>query len=207
MAFMIGKHAPDFDLEAMHGGKFRRIRLADYRGRWLVVLFYPLDFAFVCPTQLCAFSDRLDEFERLDADVIGVSVDSKFTHLTWLRQQRSDGGVEGLRYPLLADLGREMASAYRVLSDAGVAFRGAFVIDPDGVVQHATINNLSIGQSVDEILRVLQACRCVREHGAACAADCKPREGTVVADVTPACETSGRLTSERGFFRTEHSAA
>src|SRR2546430_5415804 len=100
MAFMIGKHAPNFELEAMHCGEFKQIRLADYRGRWLVVLFYPLDFTFVCPTELCAYSDRLDEFNDIGADVVGVSVDSKFTHLAWFRQQRMEGGVEGLRYPL-----------------------------------------------------------------------------------------------------------
>jgi len=195
MAFMIGKHAPSFELEAMHGGEFKRVRLADYRGRWLVVLFYPLDFTFVCPTELCAYSDRLDEFNEIGADVIGVSVDSKFTHLAWYRQQRIEGGVEGLRYPLLADLGREMASAYRVLSDAGVALRGCFIIDPEGVVQHATINNLSVGRSVDETLRLLQACQFVRDNGEVCPADWRPGDDTIVPDV----ESARNFFAQRAF--------
>jgi peroxiredoxin (alkyl hydroperoxide reductase subunit C) len=197
MALMIGRHAPDFDLDAMHQGEFSRVRLADYRGRWLVVLFYPLDFTFVCPTELCAFSDRLHEFTKLGADVLGVSVDSKFTHLAWYRTLRRDGGIDRLRYPLAADLGREMATAYRVLTDAGVALRGLFVIDPDGVVQHATLNNLSVGRSVDETLRLLQACQFTRENGEVCPADWQPGEEAIVPDVA----------SAREFFRMEHSAA
>jgi len=177
MAFMIGKHAPNFELDAMHGGEFKQIRLADYRGRWLVVLVYPLDFTFVCPTELCAYSDRLDEFNEIGADVIGVSVDSKFTHLAWFRQQRMEGGVEGLRYPLLADLGREMSSAYRVLNDGGVALRGCFIIDPDGVVRHASVTDQNVGRSPDETLRVVQALR----TGALCPVGWRPGEPTLKA--------------------------
>src|SRR5436190_13018386 len=175
---LIGKPAPAFEVEAVVDQQFKLVALDDFRGRWLVILFYPLDFTFVCPTELCAFSDRADEFAALDADVIGVSIDSQFTHLAWTRQPRQQGGVESLQIPLLADIKRDMARAYDVLNDQGVALRGLFVIDPDGIVQHATINNLSIGRSVDEALRVLQACQFARSSGDVCPANWQPGEET-----------------------------
>ncbi len=173
MATLVGKEAPTFSLDAVINGQFKQISLDDYEGKWLVVFFYPLDFTFVCPTEILAFSDRIDEFKKLGAEVVGVSVDSKYTHLAWTEKPRDAGGIQGLKYPLVSDLHKQMSVDYGVLHD-GVALRGLFIIDPDGVIQHATINNLAVGRSVDETLRVLTAFQYVRENGEVCPANWKP---------------------------------
>jgi len=182
MPAQVGRPAPNFSLDAVHQGNFKRLSLEDFKGKWLVVFFYPLDFTFVCPTEILAFSDRLTEFHKLGAEVVGVSVDSKYTHLAWTEKPREQGGISGLSYPLLADLNKQMAAEYGVLTDAGVALRGLFLIDPEGVVQHATINNLGVGRSVDETLRVLQAFQYVKAHGEVCPADWKPGGKSMKAD-------------------------
>jgi peroxiredoxin (alkyl hydroperoxide reductase subunit C) len=183
MSQIVGRKAPEFALEGVLNGNFSTYRLADYRGKWVVLFFYPLDFTFVCPTEILAFSDRLGEFRKVGADVLGASIDSKFSHLAWTEKPREEGGIKGLAYPLLEDLGKDLARDYGVLSEDGkVALRGLFLIDPDGVVQHATINNLGVGRSVDETLRVLQAFQFVREHGEVCPADWKPGTKTMKAD-------------------------
>lgn len=182
MSSVVGNQAPEFSLDAVHEGQFKTIANGDYTGRWLVLFFYPLDFTFVCPTEILAFSDRLDEFEAAGADVVGVSVDSKFTHLAWTEKPREEGGIAGLRYPLISDFGRTLAEAYGVLNEGGVALRGLFVVDPDGVVQHATINNLAIGRSVDEALRVVQAAQFAREHGEVCPANWQPGDSGMKPD-------------------------
>jgi peroxiredoxin (alkyl hydroperoxide reductase subunit C) len=181
-SLQVGKPVPAFVLDAVQEGEFKKISPADYRGRWLVLLFYPLDFTFVCPTELCAFSDRLDEFAALDADICGISVDSQFSHHAWAQRPRNEGGVRGLRFPLLSDLNRQAAQAFGVLNDQGVALRALIIIDPQGVVQHATVNNLSVGRSVDETLRTLSACRFTRENGEVCPADWKPGDATITPD-------------------------
>lgn len=182
MAALVGKKAPAFSLDAVHDGQFKIITLDEFRGKWLVIFFYPLDFTFVCPTEILAFSDRHDEFKKLKAEIVGVSVDSKFTHLAWTERDRKQGGILGLKYPLLADLNKTMAADYGVLGDGGVALRGLFTIDPDGIVQHSTINNLAVGRSVDETLRVLQAFQFTREHGEVCPANWKPGSDTMIPD-------------------------
>ena len=183
MSQIVGRKAPDFALEGVLNGRFGTYRLSEHRGRWVVLFFYPLDFTFVCPTEILAFSDRLGEFRKLGAEVLGASVDSKFSHLAWTEKPREQGGIKGLAYPLLEDLKKELAAAYGVLDEAGaVALRGLFLIDPEGVVQHATVNNLGVGRSVDETLRVLQAFQHVREHGEVCPADWKPGTKTMKAD-------------------------
>jgi peroxiredoxin (alkyl hydroperoxide reductase subunit C) len=179
----IGKPAPAFSLDAVQGGDFRTIQLSDYRGKWLILFFYPLDFTFVCPTEICAISDRAAIFRELGAEIVGVSIDSKFSHYAWMQQPRNQGGIEGLKYPLLSDINKQMSRDYGVLSDEGVALRGLFLIDPDGVLQHATINNLAVGRNVDEILRVLQAFQYVREHGEVCPANWEPGRKTMIPDV------------------------
>ncbi|MFI5182430.1 MAG: peroxiredoxin [Thermoanaerobaculia bacterium] len=183
MSQIVGRKAPEFALEGVLNGNFSTFRLTDYRGKWVVLFFYPLDFTFVCPTEILAFSDRLGEFRKLGAEVLGASVDSKFSHLAWTEKPREEGGIKGLAYPLLEDLGKDLAREYGVPSpDGKVALRGLFLIDPEGVVQHATINNLGVGRSVDETLRVLQAFQFVREHGEVCPADWKPGTRTMKAD-------------------------
>ncbi len=183
MSQIVGQEAPEFALDGVLNGNFSIYRLTDYRGKWVVLFFYPLDFTFVCPTEILAFSDRLGEFRKLCAEVLGASVDSKFSHLAWTEKPREEGGIKGLAYPLLEDLGKDLAREYGVLSaDGKVALRGLFLIDPEGVVQHATVNNLGVGRSVDETLRVLQAFQFVREHGEVCPADWKPGTRTMKAD-------------------------
>ena len=183
MPQIVGRKAPEFALEGVLNGKFHTYRLSDYKGKWVVLFFYPLDFTFVCPTEILAFSDRLAEFKKVGAEVFGASVDSKFSHLAWTEKPREEGGIKSLAYPLLEDLKKELAEEYGVLDEAGaVALRGLFLIDPDGIVQHATVNNLGVGRSVDETLRVLQAFQFVREHGEVCPVDWKPGAKTMKAD-------------------------
>jgi peroxiredoxin 2/4 len=162
----VGQQAPDFTATAVVDQEFKTIKLSDYRGKKYVVLFfYPLDFTFVCPTEITAFSDRYDEFSKIDAEVLGVSVDSEFSHLAWIQTDRKSGGVGDLNYPLVSDIKKTISEAYNVLDpDAGVALRGLFIIDKDGIVQHATINNLAVGRSVDETLRTLQAFQYTQSH-------------------------------------------
>ncbi len=181
MSQLVGHPAPPFKLDAVIGGQFKQIALADYKDKWLVVFFYPLDFTFVCPTEILAFSDRLDDFAKLNAEVVGVSVDSKFTHLAWTEKPRDAGGIQGLKYPLLSDLNKQMAVDYGVLAD-GVALRGLFIIDPQGVIQHCTINNLGVGRSVEETLRVLQAFQFVAENGEVCPANWTPGAASMKPD-------------------------
>ena len=152
------------------------VQLDDYKGRWLVLLFYPLDFTFVCPTELTSFSDRYDDFEGIGAAVIGVSTDSVHSHRAWLKTPRDKGGVEGLRYPLASDITKTVARDYGVLiEDKGVALRGLFVIDPEGTLRYAVIHDLNVGHSADETLRVIQAL----QTGGLCQADWRPGQETL----------------------------
>ncbi len=161
----VGQTAPDFTATAVVDQEFKTLKLSDYRGKYVVLFFYPLDFTFVCPTEIIAFSDRYAEFSKLNTEVLGVSVDSEFSHLAWIQSDRKNGGIGDIAYPLVADLKKEISTAYNVLDpDAGVALRGLFIIDKDGVVQHSTINNLSFGRSVDETLRTLKALQYVQSH-------------------------------------------
>jgi peroxiredoxin (alkyl hydroperoxide reductase subunit C) len=148
--------------------------------KYVVLFFYPLDFTFVCPTEITAFSDRHKEFKDLNCEILGVSVDSKFSHLAWIQTERNQGGVGDLEYPLVSDLKHEISKAYHVENEEGIALRGLFIIDPDGVIQHATVNNAPIGRNVDETLRILQAVKYVREHpDEVCPAGWTPGEKTM----------------------------
>ncbi|KAL4425788.1 hypothetical protein ABPG75_009804 [Micractinium tetrahymenae] len=180
---LVGSEAPDFTATAVFDQEFVETKLSQYRGKYVVLFFYPLDFTFVCPTEITAFSDRYDEFAALNTEVLGVSIDSQFSHLAWIQTDRKSGGVGDLKYPLVADLKREISEAYGVLSPDGVALRGLFIIDKDGVVQHATINNLAFGRNVDETLRVLQALQYVQSHpDEVCPAGWKPGSATMKPD-------------------------
>lgn len=153
------------------------------QGKYVVIFFYPLDFTFVCPTEITAFSDRYDEFKAINTEVLGVSVDSQFSHLAWIQTPRKEGGVGDLNYPLVADLKKEISEAFGVLSADGIALRGLFILDRVGVVQHSTINNLSFGRSVDETLRVLQAIQYTQENpDEVCPAGWKPGDKTMKPD-------------------------
>jgi len=167
----VQKHAPFFQGDAVVDGEFKKISLQDYEGNWLVLVFYPLDFTFVCPTELVAFSDRIQEFKQMQTEVVGVSVDSKFSHLAWTKQSRKEGGLGKMNIPLLSDITKHISHDYGVLLEDGIALRGLFLIDPKGIVRHITMNDLPVGRSVDETLRVVKAFQYVEKHGEVCPAD------------------------------------
>ena len=175
---MVGQPAPDFDMASTKNLEKldQNVRLSDYKGKWLVLLFYPLDFTFVCPTELTTFSDRYEDFEGIGAAVIGVSTDSVHSHRAWLQTPRDKNGVEGLRYPLASDITKQVSRDYGVLiEDRGVALRGLFVIDPEGVLRYAVVHDLNVGRSADETLRVIQAL----QTGGLCQAEWHPGQETL----------------------------
>lgn len=176
----VGQIAPDFTATAVVDRQFQKIQLSRCR-KYVVLLFYPLDFTFVCPTEIIAFSDRYAEFKALNTEIFGISVDSEFAHLAWIETERKMGGVGDINYPLISDLKREISIAYNVLDpELGAALRGLFIIDRSGVIQYATINNLSFGRSVDETLRVLQAIQHVQAHpDEVCPIDWQPGGKTI----------------------------
>ncbi|MFQ3612297.1 MAG: peroxiredoxin [Cyanobacteriota bacterium] len=181
----VGQSAPDFSATAVYDMEFKTVKLSDYKGKKYVVLFfYPLDFTFVCPTEITAFSDRYADFANLDTEILGVSVDSEYSHLAWTQTDRKAGGVGELKYPLVADLKKEISAAYNVLDpEAGVALRGLFIIDKEGIIQYSTINNLAFGRSVDETLRILQAIQYVQTHpDEVCPANWQPGQKTMNPD-------------------------
>ena len=169
----VGQPAPDFNLPSTKNIDTLKenVTLADYKGKWLIQLFYPLDFTFVCPTELTAFSDRLDEINGVGAEVIGISTDSVHSHRAWIKTPRDQNGIEGLKYPLASDVGGRLATKYNILvEESNIALRGLFIINPEGILQYAVVHDLNIGRSVDETLRVLQGL----QTGGLCAADWKP---------------------------------
>ncbi|MEB3225812.1 MAG: peroxiredoxin [Synechococcus sp.] len=188
MAAQVGQLAPDFTATAVIDQEFKSIKLSDYRGQYVVLFFYPLDFTFVCPTEVGAFSDRHGEFKKLDTEVLGVSVDSEFAHLAWIQTDRKMGGVGDLAFPLVSDLNKTISTAYGVLEpEAGIALRGLFIIDPEGMIQHITVNNFSFGRSIDETLRVLQAIQHVQKHhNEVCPVDWQVGDRTMVPNPTEA---------------------
>jgi len=169
---LVTQEAPDFTAQAvMPDNSFAELKLSDYRGKYVVLFFYPLDFTFVCPSEIIAFDRELEKFRAKGAEVIGVSVDSHFTHLAWKNTPRNQGGIGPIRYPLVSDLSKSISQSYGVLLPDGIALRGLFLIDKEGVVQHALVNNLPLGRSVAEALRVLDALRFHEEHGEVCPAN------------------------------------
>jgi alkyl hydroperoxide reductase subunit AhpC len=174
MAAFVTKPAPEFTAQAVVNGEFKKISLTDYRGKYVVFFFYPLDFTFVCPTEIIAFSDRIAEFEKRGVQVLGCSIDSRFSHLAWINTPRAKGGLGEMKYPLVEDLTKKISADYGVLLDDGIALRGLFLIDKEGVIRHATINDLPLGRSVDEALRVVDALQHFEKHGEVCPADWKP---------------------------------
>ncbi|CAN8269449.1 unnamed protein product [Cochlearia groenlandica] len=182
---LVGNKAPDFEAEAVFDQEFIKVKLSEYIGKKYVILFfYPLDFTFVCPTEITAFSDRHAEFEKLNTEVLGVSVDSVFSHLAWVQTDRQSGGLGDLNYPLISDITKSISKSFGVLiHDQGIALRGLFIIDKEGVIQHSTINNLGIGRSVDETMRTLQALQYIQENpDEVCPAGWKPGEKSMKPD-------------------------
>lgn len=179
---LVSKEAPKFTTDAVVGTQFKEISLDDYRGKWVVLFFYPLDFTFVCPTEITAFSDNYEKFAKVGAEILGCSVDSKFSHLAWVNTPRAEGGLGQIKYPLLADLTKHIGRDYGVLLDDGITLRGLYIIDPEGKVAFEMVTDLGIGRNVDEVLRVLRAIQTMRETGEVCPANWQPGEDTMKAD-------------------------
>lgn len=149
----VGQPAPDFTMEGVVGKEFKEFQLSEFRGRWVVLFFYPLDFTFVCPTEIIGFNERYEEFTKLNAEILGASVDSKFSHLAWISNELGD-----LHYPLLSDITKEVAQRYGILIQAeGISLRGLYIVDPNGILRYELVHDLGVGRSVDETLRVLEA--------------------------------------------------
>jgi alkyl hydroperoxide reductase subunit AhpC len=184
MAVLVTKPAPDFTAKAvMPNGSFNEtLSLSDYKGKYVVLFFWPLDFTFVCPTEIIAFSDRADDFKKLGVQLLGCSVDSHFTHLAWREKPRSEGGLGNIEYPLIADMNKKISKDYDVLLDDGVALRGLFLIGKDGVVRHQLVNDLPLGRSVDEALRMVQALQYFEKNGEVCPANWKEGARTIKAN-------------------------
>lgn len=175
---LVGHPAPDFTMQSTKNLETlgENVSLADYKGKWLVLFFYPMDFTFVCPTEIIAFSDRIQDFKDIDAEVLGVSTDSKYSHKAWIESPVEKNGLGGINYPLGADQTLKVARDYDVLiEEEGVALRGLFVIDPDGILQYQVIHNLNVGRNVDETLRVIQAL----QTGGRCGANWRPGQGNL----------------------------
>jgi alkyl hydroperoxide reductase subunit AhpC len=182
---LVSNPAPDFELEGYFKGQFDKYKLSDYRGKWVILLFYPLDFTFVCPTEVLKFSAAAEQFIKLNCQIFGISVDSGYVHKAWVDTKREDGGLGGsLNYPLLSDLNKVTAKDYGILMEKeGIALRGLFLISPDRIVMHSTINSLSVGRSVSEALRVLKAFQFVSTHeGQVCPADWEEGKDTMTAN-------------------------
>ncbi len=173
MSSLVGKPAPEFKAQAaMPDGSFQEIALSDYKDKnYVLLFFYPLDFTFVCPTEIIAFSNKVEEFQRRGVQVLSCSVDSHFTHLAWKNVPRTEGGLGDIGYPMLADLDKKIAADYGVLLDAGIALRGLFLIDKSGTVQHAVVNNLPLGRNVDEAMRMVDALQFHEKNGEVCPAN------------------------------------
>lgn len=190
MSVLVGKKAPDFKAKAVINGNqiVENFTLGQFKGKYVVLFFYPLDFTFVCPTELLAFQDKLSEFEKKNVQLIGVSVDSEFSHWKWLQTPLNQGGIQGVTYPLVSDISKTISENYDVLAgyyDANelgeaefvgepVAYRGTFLIDKEGVVRHQVVNDLPLGRNIEDALRMVDALQYFEEHGEVCPADWKP---------------------------------
>lgn len=172
MAVLVGKPAPDFTAQAvMPDNTFKQVKLSDFKGKYVILFFYPLDFTFVCPSEIIAFDNRLANFKERNVEVLGVSVDSHFSHLAWKNTPIEKGGIGNVQYPIVADLTKQIARDYDVLTgDGAVAFRGTFLIDKDGKVRHQVINDLPLGRNIEEALRMVDALQFHEKNGEVCPA-------------------------------------
>lgn len=177
----ISQPAPFWQGTAIVNSEFKELNLTQFNGKYLVFFFYPLDFTFVCPTEIIAFSDRVGEFKSIDTEVVAASVDSPFTHLAWIKTPRKQGGLGPINIPLLSDITHQISRDYGVfLDDLGHSLRGLFIIDPKGILRQITMNDLPVGRSVDETLRLIQAFQYTDKHGEVCPANWKPGSPTII---------------------------
>ncbi len=196
MSTLITKQAPDFTATAVMPDNSMKddFKLSDYKGKYVILFFYPLDFTFVCPSEIIAFDKKLSDFQKRNCEVIGVSVDSQFSHLAWKNTPVKEGGIGNIQYPLVADLDKSIARRYGVLIDMGVALRGTFLIDKNGVVRHAVINDLPLGRSIDEALRMVDALEFHEKYGDVCPANWQEGEEAM----TPTAEGVADYLSKHG---------
>ena len=174
---LVTKQAPEFEAEAvMPNNSFETISLSSYRGKYVVVFFYPLDFTFVCPSEILAFNRQVEDFKAKGCELLGISVDSVWTHLAWKNTPVNQGGIGAIQFPLISDLSKSISTDYGVLLEDGVALRGLFLVDKEGAVRHQLINDLPLGRNVDEALRVIDALQFHETHGEVCPANWKPGE-------------------------------
>ena len=177
METLVTREAPDFTATAvMPDNTFKELKLSGYRGKYVILFFYPLDFTFVCPSEIIAFDKKLDEFKARNCEVLGASVDSEYSHFAWKNTPRSQGGIGQVKFPIVADITKSISREYGVLHDGSVALRGLFLIDKNGIIRHAVINDLPLGRSVDEAIRMLDALQYTEEHGEVCPADWRKGE-------------------------------
>jgi peroxiredoxin (alkyl hydroperoxide reductase subunit C) len=180
MSTLVTKEAPNFKAQAVFdNNEIKELNLSSYRGKYVVLFFYPLDFTFVCPTEIIAFDKQLEKFKEKNAEVIGVSVDSQYTHLAWKNTPVDKGGIGKISFPLVADLSKSIARAYGVLLDDTVALRGLFLIDKEGIVRHALINDLHLGRNVEEAFRILNALQFTEAHEVVCPANWREGDDTM----------------------------
>ncbi|KAK7439567.1 cTPxI, variant 2 [Stygiomarasmius scandens] len=185
MVALIQRPAPAFKASAVVDGLFQEVSLSDFLGKWVVLFFYPMDFTFVCPTEILAFNDALEDFKALDTVVLGVSTDSQYSHFAWATQPRKEGGLgPNLKLPLIADRSMKISRDYGVLlEDEGIALRGLFIIDPKGILRQITVNDLPVGRSVSETIRLVKAFQFTDKHGEVCPANWS--EGSATIKATP----------------------
>ncbi len=180
MSTLVTKEAPDFAAQAvMPDNSFAELKLSSFRGKYVVLFFYPLDFTFVCPSEIIAFDKKLEAFKEKNCEVIGVSVDSHFSHLAWKNTPVEKGGIGNISYPLVADIKKEISKAYGVLLNESVALRALFLMDKEGIVRHALVNDLPLGRNVDEALRMLDALQFTEKHGEVCPANWRQGAATM----------------------------
>lgn len=186
MGVLVGQKAPDFTAKAVQGDRIiEDFSLSSMKGKYVILFFYPLDFTFVCPTELHAFEEQLPAFKERGVEVVGVSVDSHYAHLAWLNTPKTKGGIEGVSYPIVSDLSKTISQAYDVLVEGvGIAYRGLFLIDKEGIVRHQVVNDLSLGRNVDETLRMVDALQFFEQHGEVCPANWTKGERTMVPDAS-----------------------
>ena len=186
MSTLVTKQAPDFTATAVMGDNSMKedFSLSDMRGNYVILFFYPLDFTFVCPSEIIAFDKALDKFKAKNCEIVGVSIDSQFTHWAWKNTPVDNGGIGNIQYPLVADLDKKISRQYGVLLDVGIALRGTFLIDKEGVIRHAVINDLPLGRNIDEALRMLDSLQFHEQHGDVCPANWKEGENAM----TPTAE-------------------
>jgi peroxiredoxin (alkyl hydroperoxide reductase subunit C) len=193
MTCLVTHQAPNFTAQAvMPDGSFQEISLSQYQGKYVLLFFYPLDFTFVCPTEIIAFSDAAKEFEAAGVQLLSCSIDSHFTHLAWRNTPRNAGGLGDIQYPMVADLDKKIAADYDVLLEDGIALRGLFLMDKEGIVRHQVVNDLPLGRSVDEALRMVEALQYVEEHGEVCPSNWKKGSATIKPDPAGSQELFGK---------------